>query len=287
VQAYDAHSRLHESAAQLLQVIRDDHRFVVERVPIPVEFKDVSFFDDALGASTFAAAFAAIDRSMPLFADDRVLQMYACQRQPTSGVSAFATAEFLESLASTGDADMTVLAPAMLSLLNWRYRFIVPSVRFLKHFADQFPDHLPGRFLRQVAVYAHQSTSDPGLFSGFEPTKPPTSIAARLYFLWIKAFMELVARCWLDTNYTEPQARRITEWVLTEAIPCVPRMLPPRLQSIVAAQTQISILNYLALATAMSDQTDRITAAMNALRDILAIPDAEYLNLVTQLAHER
>ncbi len=283
-QAFESHSRLHENATRLLHTIQQDSRFVVERVPIPAEFEEVSFFDDAMAASTFAAAFAAVDKNIPLFADDRALQMFACQRQHSVDRNSFSSAAFLEALCDTDDAQMSVLGPAMLSLLNWRYRFIVPSAKFLKHFADQFRNHLPGRFLRQVAMYAHQSMNDPGVFAGFEPTTPPTSIAARLYFHWIKGFMDLVARCWLDTNYSETQARRITEWVLTEAIPTVPRNLPPHVQSILAAQTPIATLNYLALATATSDQTDRITAAMKAIREVFKISEADYLHLVTQIA---
>jgi tetratricopeptide (TPR) repeat protein len=285
VQAYEAQASLHEKAKQFLEIVRGDTRFVVEHVSLPPELIDKAFFSDPLAASTFASAFAAVDRRLPLFSDDRSLQMYALHRGTTDGC-AFSTAALLEALADSDGCDIRGLGSALLSLLNWRYRFIVPSPKFLKHYADQFPAHVPGRYLRQVAMYAHQSLSDPGLFCGFEPTVPPTSIASRLLFRWIKAFMDLAAQCWLDTDYTEERATAMMDWILTEAIPPVPRMFDPAVQAVLATQVASSVFNYFALATATSADSARIALAMKSLRNGLALSDASYLKLVTQLAYE-
>jgi hypothetical protein len=64
--------------------------------------------------------------------------------------------------------------------------------------------------------------------------------------------MDLAAQCWLDTDYTEERATAMMDWILTEAIPPVPRMFDPAVQAVLATQVASSVFNYFALATATS-----------------------------------
>jgi tetratricopeptide (TPR) repeat protein len=285
VAAFGAQAELHAKAQALMKAIQSDQRFVVEHVPLPEEFQDEELFGDPMQASTFAAAFGAVSQQLPLFADDRALQMFVHHRRQASESVAFGTGAFLNQLIDEDDADLATLGPAMLSLLQWRYRFVIPPTKLLKYYADQFFEHLPGRFLKSVASYAHQSMRDPGLFCGFEPTTPPSSIGARLYLLWIKAFMDLSSQCWLDEAYSHDQANSLTRWIFSEAIPPPPRRLEPNAQRLLAEQTALSSLNYLALGTVISDDPERIKAALQSLKQGLGLRDDQYLHLVTKIAH--
>ena len=174
----------------------------------------------------------------------------------------------------------------MRQLMKWRYRFIVPPVKILKHFADAYCDHPPGVELREVAVYAHDCMRDPGLFSGAEPTDMGDSMAMRLYLRWLSAVAELIMLVWMDKVFSTDAATRFTNWAVRELQPSVPLGLTGLAKIKAASLTNRLLLSRALLATWPVAGEPRMADALSAIKEALQITDGEYALLVMETLND-
>src|SRR5262249_44149600 len=149
----------------------------------------------------------------------------------------------LKKFGETGLISQERMADALLQLMRWRYRFLVPSPEILKNLLDRFANHPPGQLLQEVAIYAHESMHDPGLHGGFEPTTPPTSMASRLHQSWCVAVAKFVMLVWADEQWTDDRARAVTTWAMRQLIPAAPTTIAPAVQGILLGLTPRFILS--------------------------------------------
>ena len=96
-----------------------------------------------------AAYLAAKENKLPLLVDDRVCQGLLLNEWKEVPVAAFGTDLLLYDMAKVGIITDDQAADALLQLMNWRYRFILPPPEILKILFDRYRSHPPGAALRQ------------------------------------------------------------------------------------------------------------------------------------------
>jgi tetratricopeptide (TPR) repeat protein len=224
----------------------------------------------------------ARERKLPLMADDRVCQTVALNERPGFTCSAFGTDMLLPALRAAGLIQDEQLANAFLQIISWRYRFIVIPSEVLLYFAKLHLSNLPGSPLRAIARYVHDCMQDPGLFSGFEPTNPPTTMATRLFYKWATVASELVMDLWSDEAVAEERAETITRWAVRELLPS-----PPRTMAFPAAEVLASLLPRIVLGHALL-YSGKLTDHRRANKGLLCIATAmgvtqlEYCKVLTE-----
>ena len=130
--------------------------------------------------SLWAVAYAC-QHNVRLLADDRACQMMALNWPDTLHYAAFGSEKTVEALCDADIINTVQEADAILALMRWRYRFIVPTVRVLTTVADRYSQQPPGKELREIAEYIHACLRDAGLFTGPEPIRPPLPLAFRVH----------------------------------------------------------------------------------------------------------
>jgi hypothetical protein len=118
----------------------------------------------------------------------------------------------------------------MRALMAYRYRFIIPDPELLVFWARRAMIAVPGPDLQAVALYLRSCLRDPGLFGGFEPTDPPSTIAMKLYQAIEAAVGEFVGALWSDETITEERAQLFTQWGLAYLLPSPPAVMEPRVR---------------------------------------------------------
>jgi len=93
--------------------------------------------------------------------------------------------------------------------------------------AIQFKNNLPGTYLIDIAKYGRSSMEDLGLFLGFEPTDPPTSLGLKYQQEWIDRWLKLLAELWQDETWELDNLTKLTDWVYRYAFPEVPSSFVP------------------------------------------------------------
>ncbi|NQT11947.1 MAG: hypothetical protein HQ582_04305 [Planctomycetes bacterium] len=230
-------------------------------------------------ASLFAMKLAR-EKKLPILADDRCCQM-AVINQPEARLSAaLGTDRLLHALGDTGILTLTEVADALLSLMRWRYRFILPSATILKAIADRFVERPPGKDLRDMAAYVHDCMRDPGLFTGPEPTTPPLPVAFRLHQDWAMAISHFLIDIWADEErWTEEKADALTRWATAEFLPSSPKgmgMVGIRLASFMPDTVLTQALIY----SVQIRSAARANTALLAIADGLGVTRDEYEKLV-------
>ena len=264
--------------------LRGDARFRFVPVEVPEGFLNTK--TDPKNYLPFLSCFLARDAVLPLLADDRVCQVFALNDRPDGHAQAFGTDVLTVALLEAGKLDTSRVGAVMRQLMKWRYRFIVPPVKILKHFADAYCDHPPGVELREVAVYAHDCMRDPGLFSGAEPTDMGDSMAMRLYLRWLSAVAELIMLVWMDKVFSTDAATRFTNWAVRELQPSVPLGLTGLAKIKAASLTNRLLLSRALLATWPVAGEPRMADALSAIKEALQITDGEYALLVMETLND-
>jgi tetratricopeptide (TPR) repeat protein len=263
----------------LWQYIRQDSRFV--STPHPPTLSQRRDNGGESADVPFAAIFLANERNLPLLVDDRMFQASCLNSEPLRPFAAFGTDALLLQLHQSGILTASELGQHLLSLLRWRYRFLVPSPAALKSLSDKFRANLPGKDLQDVALYAHDCMRDPGLFVGPELTDPPLPMAVALYQAWVGNIAEFIVDFWQDETYTDDMARQLTNWALTELLPSPPRWLHEGLQGSTGIVTSRAVFGRAMVCTATAKDVDRANRALRAIGDAFHVDEAEYLRLVT------
>lgn len=169
------------------------------------------------------AALLAIEHNLPLLVDDRYCQQGRLSASGAKPEAAFGTDCFLEQLIDGKIVDAEQHADFFLQLIEWRYKFCLPTTSILLTLAHRFKDGSPGMQLRHIAAYMQDCMRDVGLFGGQEPTEPPTPMALKLFNAWIDVVAEFLVRLWQDPRFNELQAAKITKWAARYFRPAWPK----------------------------------------------------------------
>lgn len=233
-----------------------------------------------------AAAILAQQLKKPLFADDRVCQVLALNDSSEDNyAAAFGTDRFLIALSQVNMITTEEMANHMLMLMNWRYRFIVPSKEILKTLVERYKEHPPGQELRQVALYVHDCMRDPGLFSGFEKTDQLDTMASRLFTTMLTLVVESLVAIWQDDTFSDEAAKQITEWAIRELVPSHPKTLGMRGRSALEVIPK-AILGQFLIQAPLIQNAQRANLAVRTVAVALDMePDdepTEYLKVMTE-----
>ena len=222
------------SHGDLWRRVRGNARIVLAPVIPPKQMVGMDLDEQSGAALALGASWIAARADLPLLVDDRVIQVV--MQNETSGAKpvAFGTDRLIERLQEDGAISNERGVEAMLRLMRWRYRFVMPSADQLKDLLDRYRENPPGSPLREVAEYVHDCMRDPGLISGFEPTTPPTSMAARLHQGWITTVVQFVMKVWDDETWSEASAREVTAWATLQLLPSLPATMQGAMQGVLA-----------------------------------------------------
>jgi len=221
----------------------------------------------------------------PLMVDDRFYQQLVLTFAQSSPSTAFGTDAWLTALLSFAPAQPVDIAPKYLSLMQRRYKFLVPSTDMLEAILKAYPFTVPNAGLSVVSRYVHMCFRDPGLYTGIEQTTNPTSIAIRLYLTWVRRLAEMLARVWRQDEFPEDYARALTTWVVSDCLPSVPLGLGPLANARVSWSTMDVLLLHFVMASfdGRANDEERMTRAFESLKDALGLPDSDYVSTITEV----
>lgn len=219
----------------------------------------------------------------PLFVDDRVCQVLVLNESALDNrVAAFGTDKFLIALYEAGIINIEQMAEYLLTMMRWRYRFIVPSAAALKALAIQFKEHPPGSKLREVALYLHDCMRDHGLFAGFEKTDQPEAMASKLFITWILIVTEFLMDVWEDQSFSEENAEALTEWTINELLPSPPRNMELRGYAM-SNLCPRALYGQAVLKAAIMEDYTRANKALQVIAKTLDMNEKEYLKAITEV----
>lgn len=264
--------------------VRDDKRFRFVQSVVPQEMRDKSADDKDFLA--FLASFIAQDQVVPLLADERACQAMTLNERQGVPHAAFGSDAVVLALSTSGRLDASGAAEAMLALMRWRYRFVVPSATILKTYAAQYRGNPPGLRLREVAEYVHDCMRDTGLFGGPENTDLKDSMATRLYLSWLKLLAEWLVRVWSDSDFSDDCATQLTAWCVQEFMPSQPRVVHGSVKVRIGSLTPRFLISHMLLNSNSVTDYKRISIAMKAVQEALKLSDEEYLRIVTDILND-
>jgi len=191
--------------------------------PMPPDTDQNATQDDTPPSVYLDAVQLAQHLNKPVLADDRVLQGIGSQWAPESASHAFGSDCVLKALHDSGACNVTEVANDIHRLMEWRYRFIVPTAEHLVEWASQAMGYLPGPKLLDVAVYLHDCLMDPGLLCGSEQTDPPMPMAAKFVNSWLNSIVTFLRRIWNDGMFSVDKCLSLTRWIGEELLPSCPK----------------------------------------------------------------
>ena len=256
--------------------IHADPRFEFVAVRPPARLDGQAVEPGGPVAFALAASWIACEREVPLLADDRVVQNLAQSERGGGSPLAFGTDRLLERLGEEDFLGPGEVADALMQLMRWRYRFVVPSAGILAFLAGRYPEHPPGADLEEVARYVHDCLADPGLSSLYEPTEPPTSFAAQVRQRWCQSVVQFVMMIWGDEGWGVEAARRLTTWAVRQLLPSLPATTPPQAQGFQARLDHRLVLSLALIASSTVKDPARAHAGLRAIAETLGIGDRDY-----------
>ena len=232
--------------------------------------------------ATIASVLLAEKLDLPLLADDRFLQQTLLNGRANKPCAAFGTDVLLRALRHSGALEKESYARAVLQLLEWRYRFVVPNEEVLKTLSDHNRVHAPSHSLRRIANLMHDAMRDPGLLSGFEPTTPPATCAHNFLQRWTVSLAAFVVAIWTDTCYSDEAAARVTRWVAEESLPTTATRFG-RTERWRAHYVVPLFLTHVGIQAAMVQHFMRARQMVATLQDAFGLERSEYLAIVGDL----
>lgn len=283
IRAFQALDTAQSSHKSLWDSIQSNRRF--DFVPV-TEVLTISDEEEPDRGIAMAAYLTAKEKKLPLLVDDRVCQALRLNEWKEEPAAAFGTDSLVQEMARVGTLTHDEAADALLQLMAWRYRFILVPPQVLKLLAERYHTHPPGSALRKIAIYVHDCMRDEGLFAGLEATKPPVSIAIRLYQSWVHNISQFIMDVWLDETIEESHAQEITTWAITELLPSPPKVANERLQSTLALLTPRTAMTWALLRPKEGSPLERINRALRAMSSAFGLNDEEYLEIVAGVIGE-
>lgn len=277
---FESQEALRDDHNALWSFLRDDPR--VERIgaaAFPEDPQDAPH-DLALRALEISG-----ELHLPLLADDRVLQAVALNSRPDSPSTSFGTAQLLRSMAVDEHITLEQYSTAILSLMEWRYRFILPDPNLLLHWARRSMVSVPGPNLQAVAQYQRACLRDPGLFSGLEPTDPPSTVALKFHQSIESAVGDFIGALWRDKAVPQERATAITHWSLAHLLPSPPATMEPRIRLTSDLRLPLFWMSlYLRLAQAPTDRpAERSRHALEVVGESLGMPFGDIVRVATEI----
>ena len=275
------HQQTREEHAALWEDIQADPRFVGTPVSAPPEFQEKG--DSPTEARHLASVWLADQEKIPLLADDRLLQGLAIYK----GARAFGTDRFLVALGQAGILPWDEVAEKFLTLIRWRYRFLLPCPEILVALAKRHAKRPPGQPLRDVAAYVQDCMRDPGLPSGYADATPGSSLAHAVFYRLTAIAGEFAVDVWADGGF-EPEAADILMcWIGRSLLPTAPKGLRDGPTTLLVAQSA-RIMMATAFVRAAVKFTDhaRANQALRSIAFALVLDDREYEDILTGVLHE-
>ena len=268
----------------LWNTIRDDERFrfVKSSTPEKIEHEVA----DGKNYIAFQASYIAHDKGIPLMADERVCQAMTFNERQGATHAAFGSDVFVIALLSSGKMDASRAAEAMQMLMQWRYRFIVPSTEILKAYALKYRSNPPGLPLRKMAEYLQDCMRDSGLFSGPENTDLKDSMALRLYLSWLDLLAEWLVDIWDDNDFSEDTARQFTDWCVQECLPAQPCVLDGKVKVRVGSMTDRLLISHMLFKSNYATENVRAFTAMKAVQTALKLSDEDYQTIIIDILND-
>jgi hypothetical protein len=267
--------------------IRDNPRFRFVSHTLPKGMREMRKKNsDPNDHLPFLASFVALETGAPLLVDDRVCQVLALNERPEAAHVAFGTESLIFSLVKAGKLDTYKAAEGMGRLIQWRYRFILPTADILKAYAEQFRTNPPGQALQDIAEYVHDCMRDAGLFGGPEKTDNHESMAMRLYLSWLSVISKFLIRVWDDESFSEESAKRITEWSIQELLPSPPSVLHGSIKARIGSLTPKVLLWDTLINSNILPKGKRMPDALKALKEAFKLNDDEYFRIVTGILND-
>ena len=267
--------------SDLWKVLRTDDRVEVGTFDIPTQMSGVQAAS-VHGDVSFAAPLLAQQRKLPLMVDDRVYQALLLTENDGLSNVCFSSDRLIVALAEANLIDADAAADAFMKLIQWRYRFVIPTPQILRTLADRYTEHPPGQPLIEIARYAHDCMHDPGLFSGWEPTKPPSMMSLRLFHVWCSVVAEFLMDIWLQTENQE-RAAQLTEWATTELVPAIPLTSGPQGWKAVGQSAAHIVLSMAFTRVIQSNEYAQGNAGLKAIAIGMGLDESEYLKIFTRV----
>lgn len=269
----------------LWDLLREDGRFTFVPHEVPEEFEEKGRDED--NTSPFLGCFVAEENNVPLLADDRVLHVLVSGKKSEGSTAVFGSDALVTRLVEDEVLTEAQGAQALLKLMEWRYRFVRPSVRMLMSFAHEYSSHPPGKPLHQIAEYMHDCMRDPGLFGGPENTQLGESMAQRLYVSWLKLAGSFILEIWLDEKFSDEKAQRLTQWCVREMLPSLPRSIVGDGRIRVSSMTPRVLISHVLLEGNTRDQEgDNTSKALSVMQEALQLEKEDYLKIVTETLND-
>ena len=269
----------------LWETLRNDARFRFVQHTVPPEMA-VDKGSDSKDLLAFLSSFVAEEKGIPLLADDRVCQALRLNEGKSMTCAACGTDDLVRALLADGLLEVPKAANAFLSMIRWRYRFLVPSAVLLKTFAAHYKGNPPGRPLQDVAEYVHDCMRDTGLFGGPENTDLKDSMAMRLFLSWLNVSAEFLVAIWNDEEFKEETAQRLTEWCVREFLPSLPRAMHGNIKVRTAGFANRLLLSHMLLNANNVADKERVSSAMKAVQAGLKLSGDEYQRIVTEILND-
>ncbi|HTB84985.1 MAG TPA: hypothetical protein VK742_15120 [Candidatus Sulfotelmatobacter sp.] len=268
---------------ELWALIRADKRFVHLRYNSVKSPFSVGKNENEMPLSAYLLS---TQQQVPLFADDRTCQTIAINERPGFEYASFGTDRLLNSLAAEGLITIEKLSAAYLQLIKWRYRFLVPPKQVLTHLALEFLSNFPGKPLREIARYAHDSMRDAGLLAGFEATEPPTSIANRLFLEWETVIVQFLMELWKDGSIPDDKLEGLTRWAIREFLPSPPRSSGPAISEVLTSLQSKTVLSHALIFSLNMKNQPKANRVIRLISSELGITDENYSKIITEVINE-
>lgn len=225
---------------------------------------------------TLAATQCALDRKLPLLADDRHCQATVMNASGDEQATFLGSDVLITALAEGGLIDREEQANVFLQLIRWRYRFLVPPAGVLVTLARRHLTHPPGEPLREIAQYAHASMRDAGLLLGLEQTDPPVPMGGKLFTAWLHALGEFAAAVFHDSAISKESAQRLVSWAAQECLPCAPLGFPLMTRQMLNRAAATRVFVHALFNAQMAEDVRAAHEGLCFLADQLGISNEEY-----------
>lgn len=225
----------------------------------------------------------ARQKNCPLMADDRVLQALVFNESPDVLFPVFGTDALILGLMNSDNLSQKDSLNCFLTLMQWRYRFIVLPPELLKEAALAYLEHPPGKLLKQIAEYIQDCMRDPGLFTGNEKTELDESMAIRLYLTWSANIAKFIAHIWQDEKIDQASTEKFTNWAINEFLPSPPFAFNGGQKINVENSTPKQIITTLLLETWTLDDYRCIQNGMEFIKICFELTDEEYAKIIMDI----
>jgi tetratricopeptide (TPR) repeat protein len=282
VRAFDAQNKVFDSHDMLWKRVRASASItlVPPKRSLTEESDDA---DDRVDRTPILGVALALENQIPVLADDRFSQQLVLNARGESQSAAFGTDQWLIAMMSANRIDSATVAKAFLNLMEWRYKFLMPTTEMLLAIANQYPDVVPNSGLRTVARYVHACMRDAGLYIAPEPVIPPVSVGLRLYSRWVLELAQFAATIWGSPEYTEQYAQNVTSWITREALPAPAHTMGSAPTADTAWDTRRHFLKYFASSSLAFRDNDRMAHGFSAVREALQFTDLEYVDCLSEV----